>query len=589
MKGNYLITNTLVSHEIDNLLLLKTVGNYHIYANPKMVCHELDDLIILIHGYVLPRNEYFHQYKSLPQPELVKRLYDNFESKFVNYIKGIYTIIIVCNDSIDIYTDHFGLQSFYIYKHNRVDAISDSINLFGHIGHKALPDINSIAVKSILHRVPSPYSIYENVMRSNPATHLTISEIGIKSKRYWKPECLLDFKESGSETLHITDFVALIKENFNNFLIYTKPAHHAITLTGGKDSRTGLASLKSLGISPHGFTYGNPFSSDAVFAGKLAKETSTPHHIFSPTNDEGWINSISKEICDFGNPDISFHRAHRLYAFKEMTALFSGVAGYYAGYMAGEFLMGPYYDDLIFTRSLTDFWDSSVKSSSQPLLDSYFHKFDKVNFEVIISRLDKLRSFDSTLPIKKRQFYGLFEIGIPHHGQDIFLAGNYFDYVYPFFIDIDFLEILFKSRFCFLYNDNKSISLLKRYELYEFNLKIQHLLMPEMDTVPFGKRGSYNTKEFLKGKFYWTALRTLRYLTQQRKYPATYKYNETYRNYICEYLKELNAQKGHLLHEYFDIPKAISSLHTINHDTGEGVMHRFSNIVMLYLQIKRFE
>ena len=217
------------------------------------------------------------------------------------------------------------------------------------------------------------------------------------------------------------------------------------------------------------------------------------------------------------------------------------------------------------------------------------HSKDKQKvFDELKNHLGELKTFDSELTTEERQFYGIFEIGIPHHSQDIFLADKYFDFVYPFFIDIDFLEALFQSRFSFFFTDNKTKNLLSRYKLFEFNLNIQHILYPEMDPVPFGKKGSYNTKEFLKGKYYWAAIKAMRYVLQRQKYPVTYGYGQLFRNFLLKHLTALNKDKEHVLHEIFNIPGAISALKSITGNTGEGTMHKFSNIVQLYLEMEYF-
>ena len=566
----------------------KLIGKatYYIYSSKQL--HEFEKCSVLIDGYLQPRNEYFSEFRKFTSIELVKELYAKYKSHFVNYIKGNFTIIIIHNQSIEIFTDHFGLSTCYIYQKEHTSAVTNSIEQFKNLNIYLEPDAESLAIKTLLHRIPGSDNHFKNLKKTKPASHIQISDKDVTIKQYWSPDYLLQLKEKPRNDFNFLYFADLIKTNFRNFLTYQKPKRHTITLTGGKDSRTGLAALKSNGITPEGFTYGNPHSRDAVYARELAKSTGIQHTIFEPPDTLHYFNEIASAIIKSGNPDISLHRAHRLYAFREMASQINEESAYYAGYMAGEFLMGIYYDNLIFTKFLANFWDNDNLLPIQPILQKYFYKDGIIKDDELTEKLNDFKTFDDKLSIEERQFYGIFEIGIPHHSQDIFLASQYFKFVYPFFIDIDFLEALFQSRFSFFFANNKTKNPLKRYKLFEFNLNVQHLLYPEMDTIPFGKRGSYNTKEFLRGKYYWSAVKTLRYLFQRQKYPATYTYGPLFRKFLHKHLSELNNEKSHPLHEIFNIGAAISSLESITGNTDEAAMHKFSNIVQLYLQLQQF-
>ena len=122
--------------------------------------------------------------------------------------------------------------------------------------------------------------------------------------------------------------------------------------------------------------------------------------------------------------------------------------------------------------------------------------------------------------------------------------------------------------------------------MYEFNLQMQHRLCPDMDHVPFGKRGSYSTAEFLRGKYYWTAVKATRYFLQRRKYPPTYVYDERFRTFLLNQLQALYSEKNHILHHHYDVDAAIEAIQHITGNASEGALHRFSNIVLLYHQLQ---
>ena len=453
----------------------------------------------------------------------------------------------------------------------------------------ALPltlDYAGIAVKALLNQIPSPYTEYKEVLKSQAATHLHITKNDHQVTNYWWYGSLIENNLKSDSTVPFDELAFTFKNNFKLYNQHHEPDCHAITLTGGKDSRSGLAALFNLGIKPYTFTYGCSQSRDSVYARRLAQEMSIHHYIFSPPDKSAYFNEMTAEILSYGNPSISIHRAHRLYAFKEMSNRLQGSKAYYAGYMAGEFLMGVYYDNLIFTNYLTDFWKFSRHSSIESVLLFNFIKLEKGMTDEVLDRLDKLRCFNSQLSLMERQFFGLFELGISHHAQDVFLASKYFDFVYPFFVDIDLLTLIFQSNYNFFHVNNKTKNVFSRYELYKFNLYLQHDLCPQMDTIPFGKRGSYTTAEFLKGRYYWAVKKGLRYLFQNNHYAANYAYSNSFYSFLNTSLLDLKKDPNHILHKYYDIPAAIESLGRISGKCKESDLHCFSNIFMLFSQMQ---
>jgi hypothetical protein len=585
----FFITNSFLFKDgIEGYTHLSLNNNCDFYYRGEV--HKFDNISILVMGHTTHRVSDSAGASSLSQPNFIYESYKKYGIKFTEHIKGIFIIVIINENRIDLFTDHFGLKSIYIYQKDSEFIISDNVNIALKLNAKIALDPVSIGVKALLNMVPSVHTIYNNIRKSSTGAHVILTPETFKVEQYWSVGKLSksSFLQNHAD-FSLSDFADLVQRNFSSFLSFHQTDQHAITLTGGKDSRTGLAALRSNGVTPVGFTYGHPMSRDAIYARKLADALSLPHHIYSPPDNEEYFEKIACEIAEFGNPAISLHRAHRLYAFKEMATLFEGKTAYYAGYMAGEFLMGVYYDNLVFTKYLTDFWDKSILQAEAPLLEYHFLRPGLVSPADINERLSELQTFNPSLSVKERQFYGMFEIGVPHHSQDIFLAGKYFDVVFPFFIDIDFLEALFQSRFNFLYTDNKTRNLIERYKLFEFNLNIQHLLCPEMDNIPFGKRGSYTTGEFLRGKYYWAAIKSIRYVLQRQKYPVTYAYGIPFREFLYKNLVALNSETNHALHTSYDIPKAISALQSFSGNSGEALMRRYSDIVMLYLQMKGFQ
>ncbi len=84
---------------------------------------------------------------------------------------------------------------------------------------------------------------------------------------YWKYETLIN---QPKKNISHQQFADSIKTITSQYLGYLKPEKNTISLTGGKDSRTILSALLSLGDKPFSFTYGNKNTSDSYFAKKIA-------------------------------------------------------------------------------------------------------------------------------------------------------------------------------------------------------------------------------------------------------------------------------------------------------------------------------
>ena len=581
---NFIIQNKTSFKQLCPLDLLYSNNDIELYADDYSEDIVTNDLIILIKGYVVSRTNDNCNDATLSPISLVNHNFLEHHDDFVKYVKGIFTIIIVYQGKIKVFNDHFGMSKFFYFEMDERIALSNNLIYFKSMTSFEFDKL-SLITNDLLNSIPGEYTIFKNIFQSQAAQVVQIERNNLKHQKYWNPSMInLNDVEVDKNKSYLKLKEKLIA-NFSIINHLTPKSKRAITLTGGKDSRTGLAILKCLNQKIIGFTYGNSKSIDALVAHDLANEVGVEHQTFEPKDtDISYFQKMADEIVSLGNPNISIHRAHRLNAFKEYATIYGDDSTYFAGYMAGEFLMGVYYDNLIFSKYVTDVWNNQnndVKYSSNIL-----YKADK---SALFKRLNELENFSEKRSVKMNEFFGLFEIGIPHHSQDTFLASNYFKTVYPFFIDIDFVEYLFQTKYSFLKVNNKSVNPFQRYYLYEFNLKIQHDLCPEMDNVKFGKRGEYSTREYLKGKVYWSVIKTLRFLLNRKKHPANYKYNRIFLNFLLDHLKCIKSDSANELNQIFDIEQLITDLENYNGNFSEKSLKKFSNVVMYNLYKKRID
>jgi len=586
MNDDFLIksgTTTLKNLPV-HLEHMQSTGNYQFYFKPQKIW-KFEDVTIYINGYILPGINIFESFSSFKQHELVYQLYKTYKWDFISHIKGFFCIIIVIRDTIKIFTDQLGLFKLFYKEQNGKFSCSNSVKLLSACYDNLNYNPVMMAVKSLLNHEINGNTIFKDLHYTQPATEITLENGSIRFNTYFNYGTLI---KNEPENKSYQYFASCLKEMVNQYNTYLRPERSVVSLTGGKDSRTVLSALMSNDISPVGITYGTPDSRDAVYSKLLSAKAGIEHYIFNPDKSVEWFEDTAIKIIGTGNPLINIHRGHRYNAFLEMSERIGKNIAYYGGYMGGEFLMGVYYDNLIFTNYLTNQWEKKPAKNKeiQNLLAVYFFQNDSIDAKSIREELSRLRALNLSANKVQRQFHGLFEIGIQHHSQDLFLLYRCNNYPLAVFLDLDFIHELFSSNYSFIYRNNKTKNLFRRYDLYEFNLNVQHILYPLFDAIPFAKRGSYNTKEFLKGKLYWSLVKSWRYLSEEKKYPPSFGYNNEYRLFLIKWLNEIRLDKASNIHAVYNIHEAIKSISNSPILTAEKQLLAYSFIVMHYLQLK---
>ena len=533
---------------------------------------------VYLDGYMIPRRNLARQHWIKDQYELVAHLYSEYGAGLTEYIKGRFIAIVMKDDHIEIFLDQLGLYRAYYRNEGNDFIISDTVNGIREAIGEQEPDRVSVAMQALFHRVPGHYTVYNGIFKTTSADYFRISREGIIHNHYFNPLRLIDREISEGE-IEIEDLAEVFQKNVSDLDSYLKPKRTLLTLTGGKDSRTILTALMGAGIKPVGITYGNNMSRDAVYAGMVADAAGIRHIIAVPPSDAQWHADGAKAIIGTGDPEISIHRNHRLYAFGMAAEETDFDTAFYTGYLGGEMLIGIYYDDLIFTGFLKQIWSGlPLRQLIPDRLGEYFILSDNQLIEKIVERTREIRCTDLSLPQKLREFHALFEIGLPHHIQDISLSSGFFRYSVPAFLDTEFLELLFRSRYNFRFRNASTVNPFKRHELFRVNMGIQHLLSPGLDSVPFGKRGYYNTSEYLRGPLAWSIVKGYRYLTDRRKYPPSFAYGTEYKEFLGGALAQAcsdNSPAG----DFYDTGAASASLAALKFPLSEKHLHKFSDIV----------
>ncbi|MBK7490507.1 MAG: hypothetical protein IPI74_12100 [Bacteroidales bacterium] len=125
----------------------------------------------------------------------------------------------------------------------------------------------------------------------------------------------------------------------------------------------------------------------------------------------------------------------------------------------------------------------------------------------------------------------------------------------------------------------------RRHSLFRINMGVQHILCPELDTVPFGKRGTYNIREYLRGPLAWSLVKGYRYLNDRIKYPPSFSYGKEYVDFLAGELEEARSGRSPA-GRYYDLERAVRGLDGLEFPLQEKDLHKYSAIVAFHIMYR---
>lgn len=526
-------------------------------------------------GYWQLRDTLVNQYAELTNEQLIEYLLTNFSSDYPKMLKGIFTLVIYFNGRFQVLNDNLGLSS--IYSTNEGDFfLSNSINCLKDFGCIKNLNFKSYLSRKRFGRDLGGITPFEKISRNVWGEHWDL-DFSVKKKLYFHPMSLFNDKQE----VAVHEFESLLRRNLCEYEKRAGIIQHAVTLTGGKDARTALALLCAHQKDVVGLTYGRPESKDVIFAKKLSSFEGIAHLVLDGSNwDTQDLLMIWDEIYSLDSPFISHHRAIRYVALKELHSL-HGSCAIWSGYMGGEWLMGIYRDNLVFKDGLMDWVEKGEES--QTVGEKGIFNSAEVN---------ECFSFPNEWfkNKKRREFAVMCEIGIKHHQQDIEIAMQLGLSPQPFMLDVDWIEMIFKSKFSFVHQDNQSKNLFKRWSLYELNVKLQAALRPEWNNMVFGKKGNYTPNDFLRGRVIWSIMKGLNYLTDRNRYPPSFSYGYAWHTATLQVIEEMTEDSRFTFFDESEkesFKEEFSKLDWSRY-SQERSYHPISQALSLYLLFKRY-
>lgn len=576
MISKWLLSRSPIEqNKLGELKLIHSAKGIHFYANSDTSVIHTSFGFFLFEGYIFPRYSEDFEYNSTS--ELISVMWQKFGLEWKSHVKGYFSIVAFFDENWIVLNDTLGLSKIYWTKDE--NQISNSFDSLVSIVKSVTWNESALLSRKYFHRDIGEITILGEVKKSRSGIQVFLAEDKFHWDYYFEYSQLKSFPID--ENCSPLDFVGIWKKVFPSMEKFVKDAHHVITLTGGKDARTGLALLKHFGKNVVGMTYGVPDSKDAIFASRLAKVANISHVIPQvPCLKDHWKDQV-QACVDMDSYYIGPHRALRGHALSSVMNK-EDSPWYWAGYMGGEWLMGLYPDGLVFPK-----WVTEMKLN-QSIADMVFE--DRNNILDVKDLADEVNRLQSLVNCakddKELQFIWMFEIGVLHHAQDLELAANSGGRPYPFMMDIDFIEKLFRSKYSFFFQDHATKNLLKRWKLYEWNIRIQDALMPGWGNVAFGKKGEYTPRVFLRGSLYWSIYKALHFVFEKKKYPSSFSYTEEWRQMYLEFLNE--AERVNIpFYSKEDIFLMKNELVNSPLPRVEKTWMAYSRLVMVYLQYSK--
>lgn len=586
MIKNWLITNLKKKQNLNSKFIIKNFDNFCLYLDKNTNYYKSYERIIFIEGYILPRYNYYEKYNEIPQEKLIQILFSNHGFDFINYIKGNFNLLIIEQDKFYIFNDRIGVKKFFFFKEGKKFVISNNFKIITKLVDFKI-DFENITLNLLINNFIDGLTVVDKIFFSKPATYFKFDK-KLFNGSYWNCKELLEIKES---EYSISDFSFFFKENIKKYINYLSPNEIYLTLTGGLDSRTILSSLLNLKKKPIIFTYGDKQSGDVNVARKIAKSIGLSYFNPDINLSSEWFSMMANNIIKDGNLLTSIHRAHRYSTVEKIIKNNNFTKAFFGGYMGGEFIRNFSYDGIIVNDFIYN-WinidnDSKRMFLLKDKLSTSYIKENNINIEKLFYILKK-QPFSSKF-VGINEFYVTFYIiAFAHQSQDVNLFNKFFNYSIPIFMDIDFIENIFTSKYNFMKNIRSRSNIINRAKSHKLYCEIISRLSPEISEIELFKKGSYSPSEYINNNiFQLLVIRSIRLFSEKRKkIKVNFTLDKWMEEYVNQEITELN--NSDILREIIDIDKLTNDFQNEKHRTDEKYWRKYSNIIWINKLIQEY-
>lgn len=376
--------------------------------------------------------------------------------------------------------------------------------------------------------------------------------------------------------IEIADVAKALVLSVENALNASRANKVSLSLTGGFDSRILLSILKKLDVDIHCYTYGDPGARDCVIASEIAGQLGVPHTIHSISFDASTFSTAAQESIRLGDSICSLHRAHRVEAIKRESE-YADVM--FLGTMGGEFVKGANHEDYIVSNFVYEY----AQTNTLKTFDKHLKIRGIKATEDLV--LEAKRILDDQNYIKDREnmeLYALVEIAAGlHHGQNQIQYTKFFPHVFTPYCDLDYLKVLFSSRYNFLQRRRKQTP--AKYKLGNpiFGCLMQRFLNRSLAKIPYAS--GFSADEYLASPYY--AAVKAKYRRHKQINPPTFPLGNWMAEFVREQLRSM-LDTGSFVCNYFDVSQMLSELERDELSRTEAFWLKYTCPVQMYLTQK---
>ncbi|NJO87649.1 MAG: hypothetical protein HC831_00820, partial [Chloroflexia bacterium] len=412
----------------------------------------------------------------------VSILYLEHNRKITDYIKGSYSILIFDKQKNEViaFTDKFNIKNIYYSYTTDQLLVSSSLSAFSHYSPE---DFSKANVKSILEYYLFDFdlvneSFIENVKTLPSSTYLLADKTGISKEKYWS----IFENFSNTEPVYnqydgIKEIEKLMKKNLKLYL--GNPDKTAFALTGGYDSRTNLALLNGSLNENFFYSYGLEESYDIRLAKKVAKKLDLNFKAFKM--DSNYAKSFDEDAeiaIALGDGASEMNRANYVYVYKDLFNTYDQIL---TGLFGSELIkrptsLGGYIDinirDLLLTNNVDECFEKIIERAKEEnffkpeIIDEYKDQIlvDLKSNPFIVNEYEGARKF----------FFFITGIGnCKYFMKEIKTERPFVENLHPY-LDIEFIELLMKTPYPWVYNWETKKSLLENLKIHKFYAYLIH-------------------------------------------------------------------------------------------------------------------
>lgn len=530
-----------------------------------------------VDGFVFSRNGLMDKTTNLKN-EGINKLYKEFGENFIKNVKGNFVLLQLANNQFKVYSDRFGVKKFFYWQKGEGFIITDDLKTLSQ-NVDLTPSKSNMANYAIDYHFTGGTTAFEDVWHNISGQVIEYKEGKLHLSVYWQPEDLLKLKKRDVPITEISDILSSVVDRSLD-LINTDRI--SLSLTGGADTRNLLAIFLNKGIKPHLYTYGNPKSDDCVKASAIALGFDLNHSIYDIQMNAELFEKYSRKIINYGCGLASIHRVHRIIAVDHEKKF----ADYmFLGTLGGEFIKGVSEDDYIVPPIVYENWENHSISKDQ-LKDYLNRKFilsQNLDLESLLSTINSQPYMKGS--VVKRKIAALSHITAHlHDAQDVNLYSSAMDEVFTPFLDIDYLELVFSSKYTFDNKEKIKNKYLKRLNNPVYASSFIKATYPPL--LNFLYSGDHKPSEVLFNKYFAALMKIYR----KRRYRAKYQPNFPLGKWMEDFV-EINlpiCNDYQEIRETFDVVSLMKDLKTEVHSPKEAYWLKFTNPIMMRFIIEEF-